>query len=577
MLIFDKYSIVRRLAVGGMGEIFLARQSGGLDRWVILKSMLPALAADQASVTMFLDEARMAATLSHPNIIAVHEVGRWEGSYFIAMEYLPGENLAVLNRASRDLGAPLPLKAVGRIIHDAALALDHAHHSRDAQGKLVQIIHRDVSPHNIMVTLEGMTKVVDFGIAKAIERDARTQTQLVRGKLRYMPPEQLLRDPLDGRSDQFALGVVFWELCAGQQLFGDGRSDLDVAMALASRPIPKPSSVRQDIPKELDAVILRMLQRTPSARFPRCLEVAKALGPWLGEYLGPAGTQAVGELVEHTLGPRIRERTANPPAPSARGKEAENFLISFDRPTELASNREASRKVKKTRLTAAVILLLSLGVGLAAAIALEARESEVVRLALPDAAVKAVEAEPVAAEPVPVDPRPAASVVRIRSVPPGARVYEGTKPLGETPLEVKLAPGVIHALVLRRPGFAELSTEVELKVGESKSLEIALAPLEAPRAVTSARPGPRQAPVVAPPDAGVVAAAAAAPGYLSVDSNPWSQVILDGKPLGFTPLFKLELKPGKYMVHLVNAEAKIDERREITIRSGDISKVSYSR
>lgn len=575
MLIFDKYSIVRRLAVGGMGEIFLARQTGGLDRWVILKSMLPALAADEASVTMFLDEARLAATLSHPNIIAMYEVGRWEGSYFIAMEYLAGENLAVLNRASRDSGALLPLQVIVRIIHDAALALDHAHYSRDARGKLTQIIHRDVSPHNIMVTLEGMTKVVDFGIAKAIERDARTQTQLVRGKLRYMPPEQLLRDPVDGRSDQFALGVVFWELCTGQILFGDSGSDLDVAMALASRPIPKPSTLRHDLPKELDAVIMRMLQRTPSARFPRCLEVAKALAPWLGEYLGAAGTQAVGERVEHLLGARIRERTANAPEAAARGKEKENFLISFDKPTQVLSDREAATSAKKNWLAAAVVFLLSLGVALAVVVALHLRDPDEVVLSSPAAALDAAVILPPPVEEKP-EPVKSPAMVRLNSTPSGARVYTGTKPLGETPLEVELEPKVMHTLVLKKDGFAELSTAVVLQVGESKNLEVALAPLQPEKEERPRGPRPRIEPrPVDKPDAGVSSAPVAeGPGYLSVDSNPWSQVIIDGKPLGFTPLFKLELKPGKYIVHFVNPEAKIDEKREVVIRSGAISKVS---
>ncbi len=171
-LIFDKYEIQYRLAVGGMGEVFFARQKGvkGFDRNVILKGLLPDLAQDSNFVEQFLDEARVAANLSHPNVVGIFEVGLWNGTYFIAMEYIRGRHLGQLQRRVREAGERLPFALSARIIADAAAGLHHAHFAVDANGKRLSIVHRDISPQNIMVREDGVTKVVDFGIARAANR-----------------------------------------------------------------------------------------------------------------------------------------------------------------------------------------------------------------------------------------------------------------------------------------------------------------------------------------------------------------------------------------------------------------------
>ncbi|HEY4222347.1 MAG TPA: serine/threonine-protein kinase, partial [Myxococcota bacterium] len=248
-LVFGRYQIIRRLAVGGMGEVFLARQSGvaGFDRLVILKSLLPDLALQDDFVNQFLDEARVAATLNHPNIVSIYEVGQWNGTYFIAMEYIRGDNLSRLQRASERAKRKIPLDVAAFIIHDAAHALDHAHKALDLKGAPLHIVHRDVSPQNIMVRTDGVTKVVDFGIAKAANRSSRTATGLLKGKVQYMAPEQVQGVELDGRADQFALGVVLWEMVAGRKLF-QGGNDIDILRAVISAPIPRASSVVPDLP-----------------------------------------------------------------------------------------------------------------------------------------------------------------------------------------------------------------------------------------------------------------------------------------------------------------------------------------
>ena len=326
--VFGKYEKIRRLAQGGMGDVFLARQTGpvGFDRLVILKSLKDDLAKEETFIEQFLDEARVAATLNHPNIVGIYDVGEWEGAYYIAMEYIAGEDLSRLWYAAAKKGVGLPFQVSVRIVHDACLALDHAHHASDLEGRPLHIVHRDVSPQNIMVRGDGVTKLVDFGIAKAANRVTRTRAGTVKGKLQYMSPEQVRGEPLDGRSDQFSLGVVLWEMCTGKRLF-KADSELETLNKILQHPIPAPSSTVGGFPAELEGVILRMLQRDRDKRYRRCADVARDLKAYLDRAQQSGGEVPVADFVESILGDALKARTrdltperaepADNPAPGA--------------------------------------------------------------------------------------------------------------------------------------------------------------------------------------------------------------------------------------------------------------------
>ncbi len=225
---FGHFTLGKRLARGGMAEVFLARQRGpeGFDRRVAVKRILPHLAETPDFVRMFLDEARLAARLSHPNVVHIYELGQVDGDYFIAMEFVDGIHCGQLTSlAAIDL---LPPVLAARLGADAASALAYAHRLEDVDGRPLQLVHRDVSPHNIMVSFDGVTKLVDFGIAKAALKADETRPGIVKGKYAYMSPEQTVGRPLDGRSDVFSLGICLWEILAGTTIVD--RSDVVEAM-----------------------------------------------------------------------------------------------------------------------------------------------------------------------------------------------------------------------------------------------------------------------------------------------------------------------------------------------------------
>ncbi|MFC1609784.1 PEGA domain-containing protein [Myxococcota bacterium] len=309
-MVFDKYQVIRRVAVGGMGEIFLARQTGvaGFDRLVILKSLLPELAEQPGFIDQFLDEARVAATLNHPNIVSIYEVGAWRGVYFIAMEYIRGENLGRLLQAVTTADIAMPLIVAVRVVRDAALALDHAHHATNTLGNPLNIVHRDIGLQNIMVRVDGVAKVVDFGIARAANRSTRTATGLVKGKLQYMSPEQIRGEELDARTDQFSLGVVLWEMSTRRRLF-KAEHDLATIQRITGQPIQSPSTVVDDYPKDLETVTMRMLERDRGRRFERCNDVAEALEAVMAGMDGADAQQRVATFIEQVLGEKLADLT----------------------------------------------------------------------------------------------------------------------------------------------------------------------------------------------------------------------------------------------------------------------------
>ncbi|MEW5742718.1 MAG: protein kinase [Myxococcota bacterium] len=267
-----------RLSTGGMSEIYLAHQTGlaGFNKLVVLKTILPDIGGEEDFVRMFLEEARITAAFNHPNIAQVYELDTDDGQLFMAMEFVQGCTLVEMARACRQAREAIPIGFTLGAVRDTALALHYAHNFTDARGRRQIVIHRDVAEKNIMVTYEGVTKLLDFGIAKALGRSGRTSVGMVKGTSGYMSPEQIRGEPLDGRSDIFALGVVAHECLTGLRLF-HGKSAEEGMMAALKENVVPPSKWNPNVPPEIDAVVLKALQRDREARFSTALEFAREI------------------------------------------------------------------------------------------------------------------------------------------------------------------------------------------------------------------------------------------------------------------------------------------------------------
>jgi len=328
-----KYQLLRKLATGGMAEVFLAKTDGpmGFEKLLVIKRILPHLAEDPQFVEMFLGEAKLAAQLNHPNLVQIFDFGRAEGSYFIAMEYIDGENLRSLLVRARDLNRSVPFPIAARIVSFAAEGLAYAHDFTDlGTGQPLHLIHRDVSPDNILVGRSGAVKLVDFGIAKATGQSHQTQAGTVKGKVAYMAPEQLRGEPLDRRVDLYSLGIVLYELCTGRMPF-EAESDASMVRAvLYDRPVPAVERV-PSIPRSLQEILARLLARRREDRYADCHTLHLDLERFLRQTSGDSTTAFVISRWVSQLAPPGPPTAA--PTPSGIRPEPASFTGSAFAPT----------------------------------------------------------------------------------------------------------------------------------------------------------------------------------------------------------------------------------------------------
>ena len=293
-----------------MAELLLARESGigGSERLVVLKRILPHLAEQQSFVDMFLREARTAARLEHPNVVRIYASGEHDGSYFIAMEYLEGTTIRELQLMSRERGIPIPLGVSLALIAQSARGLHAAHELRDADGHPLGLVHRDVSPHNLMVTLGGVVKVLDFGVAKYTEAlSEATYSGDMKGKFGYMSPEQCHGGRIDRRSDLFSLGIVAWELVAGADLF-HRKTELEMLKAITEEDAPRARAVNPEVPEAVDALLARVLSRSPDERPLTAREFEQIVVDSVAALDLDLSAEAVAECVSSVAGNALSER-----------------------------------------------------------------------------------------------------------------------------------------------------------------------------------------------------------------------------------------------------------------------------
>jgi len=266
---FGPYRLLDRVAVGGMAEVFKAKRSGveGFEKIVALKRILPQLSENKEFLTMFVDEAKMVAGLTHPNIVQIFDLGKIETSYYIAMEYVHGHDLRSIVKRTQNKGLRMPLDLSLRVVSQVCSALEYAHRKKDEHGQHMEIVHRDVSPQNILISFEGNVKLADFGIAKAATKASKTERGALRGKLLYMSPEQAWGRTVDRRSDVFSLGLVLYEMVTERKPFPGADSDATILELVRKCVITRPRAVNPRVPEALDRVIMKALARSPEERY----------------------------------------------------------------------------------------------------------------------------------------------------------------------------------------------------------------------------------------------------------------------------------------------------------------------
>ncbi|MDD9933209.1 MAG: serine/threonine-protein kinase [Myxococcales bacterium] len=346
-----RYELLHKIAAGAMAEIFLARQwgQGGFFRDVVIKRLFPHYAEHEHALRMFQDEARLLAELSHPNIPQVYDLGYADGYWYLAMEHVRGVSLADLCRAAAKAGKPMPLAVAIGIVSQVCMALHHAHERRDREGRALRIVHRDVTPHNIMISLDAVVKVLDFGVAQTSAR-ADTDAGAVRGTYAYMGPEQVRAKPLDKRADVFALGVILYELTTGRRLFRG--SDIQVMNQIVDHDVAPPSREIRNYPRDLEEIVLGALARDRSKRTPSAAHMALGIDQFCMRHGLVSGPLVVSHFVRslfpyeraHEAGMGIAQvgDAAPPPPGQASAEDLEERMLVRELRALQAQRKEAT-------------------------------------------------------------------------------------------------------------------------------------------------------------------------------------------------------------------------------------------
>ncbi|MBA3459466.1 MAG: serine/threonine protein kinase [Deltaproteobacteria bacterium] len=547
---FGSYQLIAKLATGGMAEIFLARPSGrGHQDVLVLKRILPHLAEDDHFVTMFRDEAELASNLVHKNVCQVHAFGEFAGTWFIAMEYLHGVPLSRMMTRLSKANKMLDLRMVAGIIVQACEGLHSAHEAKASDGHLLGVVHRDVSPPNIMVCADGTVKVLDFGIAKARGANSRTRTGTVKGKNAYMSPEQILGKPLDRRSDVFALAIVMYEMLAIKRLFHRD-SDFLTFKAITEEPIPDIRERRPDLPAGMRAALVQAMARDPNGRFESAQAFANAIRNSVATLGGPASSNDLARLLFTDFGDEMAARdeilkAADEPAPPSPPPRTTSQIVQLQRPTpppppplppaarsgELGESPRQPRPPTSQMPAVPSMIIQQPGTGR-------------MELVTPPPELPAGVIDLSAN--VPVDTwmaNPDTDLLRGHRMRGIRNVAIGIAVLG-----ILLAGGVF--------AFQVASGGDE----DTKSKPVAAAP----------DAGVKRAPPP-PPDAGISKddiLAISRFGYITITASQKTTIFVDGKNIGETPMTRLPLAPGPKKIKAVGPKKKMVKEFTTTILGG---------
>ncbi|HEY1549105.1 MAG TPA: serine/threonine-protein kinase [Kofleriaceae bacterium] len=592
---FGKYTLVAKLATGGMAEIFLARllSDGGFEKLVCIKRILPHLAKDPQFVAMFLDEARVVARISHPNVCQVFELGEIAGQYYIAMEYLAGVPLSIFRR--RDYyPSPAEIQLVAGFGVQACEGLHHAHQLKASSGELLGVVHRDISPQNLFVTIDGIVKVLDFGIAKVQDQSAKTSTGALKGTYCYMAPEQLRGEKIDRRADVWALGCVLWESLAQRHLF-KRETEFLTFQAITAEPIPHICELRPDVPPLAGDAIARAVSRDRDDRFPTARAFGEALAQACAPLGGPRTAAQIADVVESSFHSVLIEQREL----LELARRGDNFDLENSNP--LGGKVTSATPVSNLRGK------------------LAAAKAEVEHYVRAQQAISSLE-EPSSSGFTPPpgwrarselamhEPEDSALLTGVTIAPPGStvpkrdptrsraqRVADDNVDLrGRSKLPWIIAIGLVASAaivtgvmaMMKKPEAPPPAPPAEVVAMTPEPVQPARIPTPPPPPIAQptpppiAQPTPPPVPTPTPPqprrhehETPHESAPSGPPGFITIDSAPvYATIYIDGKNYGDTPLVHLSLPPGHHAVKAVSPSGTA-KTASITIESGKTAPV----
>lgn len=570
-IVAGKYKLLRRLGKGGMAEVFLAKQVGldGFEKLVVVKRILPHLAALDDFVRMFMDEARTAADLRHPNVVNIFDIGEDAGTYYMAMEFLHGHDIRAIQRHSVKMNRPIPLGATLQIVLDAANGLYHAHTKADLSGAPLHIIHRDISPQNIITTYDGATKIVDFGIAKATTQTTETQSGVVKGKYTYMSPEQVGGKKLDHRTDQFALGIVTWELLTMRRLF-KRENEMKTLAAITECSVPPPSRYA-DVPKSLDRIVQKALHKDRQRRFKNCQEFMVAIEDFLMEERVAHSPSRLGNFLTALFAEELKEEEAR-----GVGYSDQESLASV----KIDATQAARRRPRPTESLRAVSESDGIQVGAPDDLTVvSGPRPQTSRRGLMLTAILLLVGAGVAAAfwfiPSGQDAAEVAREVVIRSTPRGATlIVDGQKSDETTPVVLRdVAAATPHKLVLSLEGYKTQELTRTFSGGnEQVGVDVEMVPLAEASPAVEVSPKPDRTERPKKPRR-PSRTRKAEEGKLSISVKPWAKVYVDGKYYDTTPFPAFEIPAGKHRLKFVNTDLKKSQTKNVVVKSGKTATV----
>jgi serine/threonine protein kinase len=631
--LYGKYFLLELINVGGMAEVFKAKMFGveGFEKIVAIKKILPEIAEDKEFIRMFVDEAKIAVRLQHPNIVQILELGKIEESYFIAMELVNGKDLKTIRKRMKRVDLLMPPEQSSFAISQVCDGLDYAHRKCDEKMNSLNIVHRDISPQNIIISYEGTVKLIDFGIAKAKSKSTKTQAGMLKGKFSYMSPEQVSGQPIDRRSDIFSLGVVFFEMLTGKRLFL-GKNDVETLEKIRKAEVPPPSVFNSLVPPELDRIVLKALAKDRDERYQWASEFAEDLKKFsyttdqqfsrqdmmnfMSEFFADELEEETAKLEEYE---KIKkpsdaeyERTYSPAPKPGTKTQTRGYTEDSD---EIEIESISSNPLKKIALFLAVVSII--GSAIFAGIYLMDMQSDSVTILLDS------------------------SVDKTNVVLNQDTVYQKQC---ETPCRMEGVKSGTHQLVFRKEGYIEQHKNINLskdqknhrelvqmlKIGEKVGMMMVISdPEGADIFINGERTGKKTPSVIDKVPVGVEVAvsvekqgyetseqkigpilsgagtsqtinfylreqkrgrsartpsrtatssssggasasqAQAAEGFISINSRPWTNVYINGKFIKATPIIRHSLRPGKHKIQFKNKQFGIDKTFPIDIKSGD--------